>query len=528
MSELWDQAQAFLAQNQLFQGGLVLGLLTWAWAYCRGLPYKVTAFIRARLFVEYEIPQNDPAFKWVDGWLSQHGSIKYWSRWFMVTTVNLNHGPVSCDDEVKDEVILAPAPGTHWVWWNGLPIWVYRSRRELQMANDYKANFETYNITMWAWGKQRIQDLLAEVKVHADSKLKFSTRLYVPNYQQWNNDSDMVARPLESVILARGIMERLVSRIDRFLKSRDKYAEKGIPWRMGVLLHGKPGNGKSSIVSALASHFKLNLCVLTLTKGMTDDQLFHLITRLPKRAAVLLEDIDCVVEGRARAGGVTFAGLLNAIDGVISGEGRILFMTTNRVLELDPALIRPGRCDIHEEILDATEEQAARMFLKFFPNSTRAAEFGKLGVGYGMSVLQGHLQDNEDDEEKAVRGPICTPKIGGAHRWSNRGDQLNPQESCNPDKGDSRNGEDSPCSGDGDVPPPASEGRALSIDEASRRVWRDAWLPTGRLGSQDVPVLTSVAGRVDVLREPSADQKLDRLRGDRNRPSPIHERADTQ
>lgn len=528
MNDLWDQAQAFLNQNQLFQGGLALGALTWLLAYCRNLPYKVTAFLRARLFIDYEIPQNDPAFKWIDAWLAQHNSIKYWSRWFMVTTVNLNSGPVSCDEEVKDEIILAPAPGTHWVWWGGLPIWIYRNRRELQMANDRSANFETYNITMWAWSKQTIQELLTEVKAHADSKLKFSTRLFVPNYQQWNNDADMVARPLESVILAEGIMERLVDRIGKFLKSRERYAEKGIPWRMGVLLHGKPGNGKSSIVSSLASHFKLNLCVLTLTKSMSDDQLFHLITRLPKRAAVLLEDIDCVVEGRAKAGGVTFAGLLNAIDGVISGEGRVLFMTTNRVMELDPALIRPGRCDIHEEILDATEDQAARMFLKFFPNSPRAAEFGKLGVGYGMSVLQGHLQDNEDDEEKAIRGPIRTTQVGGTNPWSNRCDPINHQKPGDPDKGDSRNGEDTHCRGDGDVSLPTSQSRAYGIDEASRRVWRDAWLPTGRLGSKDVPILTSVDGRVEVLRELSADQKLDRLRDDRNRPTPIHERADTQ
>jgi len=39
---------------------------------------------------------------------------------------------------------------------------------------------------------------------------------------------------------------------------------------------------------------------------------------------------------------LTFSGLLNAIDGVTSTEGRILFMTTNHEQRLDPALIRPG------------------------------------------------------------------------------------------------------------------------------------------------------------------------------------------
>ena len=40
--------------------------------------------------------------------------------------------------------------------------------------------------------------------------------------------------------------------------------------------------------------------------------------------------------------GVTFSGLLNAIDGVAAQEGKILFVTTNHIERLDEALIRPG------------------------------------------------------------------------------------------------------------------------------------------------------------------------------------------
>jgi chaperone BCS1 len=39
---------------------------------------------------------------------------------------------------------------------------------------------------------------------------------------------------------------------------------------------------------------------------------------------------------------VTFSGLLNVLDGVASTEERILFMTTNHIERLDPALIRTG------------------------------------------------------------------------------------------------------------------------------------------------------------------------------------------
>ncbi len=63
---------------------------------------------------------------------------------------------------------------------------------------------------------------------------------------------------------------------------------------------------------------------------------------------------------------VTFSGLLNALDGVASSEERIIFMTTNHYDKLDPALIRPGRVDLHELLDDAAGEQAERLFKKFY------------------------------------------------------------------------------------------------------------------------------------------------------------------
>lgn len=63
---------------------------------------------------------------------------------------------------------------------------------------------------------------------------------------------------------------------------------------------------------------------------------------------------------------MTFSGLLNALDGVASSEERIIFMTTNHYDKLDPALIRPGRVDVHELLDDAAGEQAERLFRKFY------------------------------------------------------------------------------------------------------------------------------------------------------------------
>lgn len=71
---------------------------------------------------------------------------------------------------------------------------------------------------------------------------------------------------------------------------------------------------------------------------------------------------------------VTLSGLLNALDGVASSEGRIVFMTTNYLDRLDAALIRPGRVDLKEYIGYCTRFQLEQMYRRFY-NGPNVDEF---------------------------------------------------------------------------------------------------------------------------------------------------------
>lgn len=125
----------------------------------------------------------------------------------------------------------------------------------------------------------------------------------------------------------------------------------------------------------------------------------------------MLEDIDAIFRKREqvgrRGGGrqVSFSGLLNALDGVRSQEGRILVMSTNHRERLDPALIRPGRCDMHLELCNATFSMIKQLFLKFFPGEMALAdEFAKsLPEGkLSMAKLQGHFLKYRHDAQRAL------------------------------------------------------------------------------------------------------------------------------
>ena len=78
--------------------------------------------------------------------------------------------------------------------------------------------------------------------------------------------------------------------------------------------------------------------------------------------------------GAPRGISVSLSAMLNAIDGMESNEGRLLFLTTNAIQDLDAALIRPGRVDLFIYYKKASSAQAEQLFNIFYSPSTRDSE----------------------------------------------------------------------------------------------------------------------------------------------------------
>jgi mitochondrial chaperone BCS1 len=99
---------------------------------------------------------------------------------------------------------------------------------------------------------------------------------------------------------------------------------------------------------------------------------------------------------------------LNALDGVVASEERIIFMTTNHPERLDPALMRPGRVDAKEYLGHATHFQMKQMFSRFYGGSDDSAEeFATLlstsNLQISTAYLQGLFVSNKGDPEGARR-----------------------------------------------------------------------------------------------------------------------------
>lgn len=249
--------------------------------------------------------------------------------------------------------------------------------RQKQSSSNHQTGepHETITLTTLYAHRHIFEELFAEVHKLAISAKEGKTIMYACSGMDWQPFGDpRRKRPLASVILDKGIKERIVGDVKDFLSHQKWYVDRGIPYRRGYLLYGPPGSGKSSFIQALAGELDFGVALINLSeRGMTDDKLAKLLTKLPGRTILLLEDADAAFRNRRQVdadgyggGTVTFSGLLNALDGVAAGEERITFLTTNHIDRLDPALIRPGRVDMTVRIGEATRHQAAEMWDRFY------------------------------------------------------------------------------------------------------------------------------------------------------------------
>jgi chaperone BCS1 len=257
--------------------------------------------------------------------------------------------------------------------------------------------------TLWAH-RQIFDEVLTEARALAEKAHEGKTVVYSARGLEWAPLGDpRKKRPLGSVVLDEGVKERIVADVEDFLARQQWYVDRGIPYRRGYLLYGPPGTGKSSFIQALAGELNYSVAMINLSEmGMTDDKLAYLLTKLPKRSILLLEDADAAFVNRRQrdADGysgatVTFSGLLNALDGVAAGEERIAFLTTNHVNRLDPALKRPGRVDVMERIGEATTYQATQMWDRFY-GDVDADHKGRemfLAKLQGLGLLRGRDED---------------------------------------------------------------------------------------------------------------------------------------
>lgn len=203
-------------------------------------------------------------------------------------------------------------------------------------------------------------------------------------------------RDLSALYLREKDERNLNTCLVNFRDNKAALAELGIPNKLGVLLHGLPGTGKSSTIAAIATFLRKDVFYLHLNEIRSNAELKiafdHVFKLHPGGGVVVMEDVDAMSEvvrkrdyqspspsaapdhtpfsSCSSSDGtddlLTLEFFLNVLQGSLTVDGSVFVATTNHLVALDPAFCRKGRFDVSLEMRASDRYQITRIFRRFF------------------------------------------------------------------------------------------------------------------------------------------------------------------
>ena len=274
--------------------------------------------------------------------------------------------------------------------------------------------------------------------LHGDKSRTVSVKQLGSPRSYRESSVEIAKRSLDTIYLPAAIKTKARDEVAAFMASKSDYARFGIPYRRTFLLAGPPGLGKTSLIHALASEFNRDVYLLSVGPETTDESLSSALHDVRGRRGtfIVLEDVDALftmdreIDKNRVVHALSFSGLLNALDGLGAPPGVLLFLTTNHLDRLDPALLRPGRIDTVLQFEPPSAAQVADMVATLLPSLSaerREALLARLRAtpqcrGISTAVLQKWLFDSRgcaEGPDVAALISLCdffAERAAAAHR----------------------------------------------------------------------------------------------------------------
>jgi len=256
--------------------------------------------------------------------------------------------------------------------------------------------------------------------------------------------------------------EDIIHKLDFFINNKQWYYNMGIPYTLGIGLHGPPGTGKTSLIKCIANRLNRHVINLSLklikTKRQLDDFFFeNRYNNANKKGSIgfgekiiVIEDIDCIGEivlkretkqnrsaktdfdinalttnSSVKVGDVlktiadknnedsvkmsklliedepiTLDDILNLWDGLRETPGRVLIISSNCYGDLDPALIRPGRIDITLELGNPDHEIISQLYTHLTKQKIPSTTLKKITPNFysQAEIINMYLSSNKNNK----------------------------------------------------------------------------------------------------------------------------------
>ncbi|XAR71603.1 hypothetical protein NMG60_11017957 [Bertholletia excelsa] len=154
---------------------------------------------------------------------------------------------------------------------------------------------------------------------------------------------------IDALAMDSDLKNKVKSDLESFLKSKQYYQRLGRVWKRSYLLYGASGTGKSSFIAGMARFLSYDVYDIDLSRVTDDADLKMLLLQTTNKSLIVIEDLDRYLADKSKSTPVSLSGILNFMDGIFSccGEERIMVFTMNGKDQIDPAVLRPGRIDVH-------------------------------------------------------------------------------------------------------------------------------------------------------------------------------------
>lgn len=290
----------------------------------------------------------------------------------------------STKDEIKIEYnsMCAPSNITRMTIYRGVPIWldiIKRQNKNMIVSDIYLRTINTEkNVAVLKHFIKRLHEKnTSRIKHEWGGNMWY---YYDTHSALYNRFEELKLRTMDDVFIPEKDRELLTSTLDKFVNNKKWYDENNISYHLGILLYGEPGSGKSVLAQAISRYINANIGVLPgdlimeLPTMMNEGQIQSFTADKSLFNCILVEDIDCGFkkpdkkeskdkeDDDSREKGL--ASVLNCLDGLKAPINTVYIFTTNHIDQLDPALIRPGRCDLCLHVGYITNE-TFNQFCKF-------------------------------------------------------------------------------------------------------------------------------------------------------------------